>query len=161
ESQRPGVKFPTCDWHRVIKQLGQVVRGESERPPTRFVRTPSMKCFVTRLAASAIAFALFCLPCRAQFFAQTNLASNVSGLAAHRDASLQNPWGMSFGPATPFWVSNQGAGNSTLYDGTGAPQGLVVTIPGGNPTGQVFNPSAEVTLPGAGAATFLFATLGG
>lgn len=77
-----------------------------------------------------------------------NLVSDIPGLAAHHDPNLKNPWGISAGPATPFWVSNAGSGTSTLYNTTGQPLPLVVTVPhpaGGPavPTGQVFNPSAS------------------
>ena len=65
------------------------------------------------------------------------------------DSSLVNPWGMSFSPTSPFWVSDKGTGVSTLYnvnpttDAT-TKLGLTVTIPGdGSPTGQVFNPGAS------------------
>ena len=50
---------------------------------------------------------------------------------------------------------------ATLYDGLGAKQGLVVTIPGGTPTGQVSNPTNDFVLPVGGKALFLFATFGG
>ena len=77
------------------------------------------------------------------FVTQTNLLSDgfLSGVPA--DASLKNPWGISYFPGGPLWVSDNNAGVSTFYDGTGAKQGEV-TIPGGggaspsNPTGQVF-----------------------
>ena len=77
-------------------------------------------------------------------FAQTNLVSNIPGLAAQTDASLINPWGISSSAASPFWVSDNGAGVSTLYNSIGVKQSLVVTVPGvggnpGVPTGQVFN----------------------
>jgi uncharacterized protein (TIGR03118 family) len=59
-------------------------------------------------------------------------------------------------------LANQSSGNSTLYNGSGAAQALVVTIPGGSPTGAVFNSTAsDFVLPVGGKATFLFATLGG
>src|SRR5271167_624113 len=74
---------------------------------------------------------------------QTNLSSDVPGLAANTDPNLKNPWGMSFSPTSPFWVSNQGSGNATLYDGAGNIVPLVVSIPPigfpSGPTGQVFN----------------------
>src|SRR3546814_17079008 len=41
---------------------------------------------------------------------------------------LINPWGVSFAPTGPFWVSNQGSATSTLYNGDGSPVPLVVTI---------------------------------
>lgn len=96
---------------------------------------------------------------------QAFLASQGFTPAATEDQSLINPWGLSFGPTSPFWISNQGAGNTTLYNGLGAKQPLTVTIPGpGNPTGptgQVFNPTSDFALPTGGKALFLFANLNG
>ena len=80
------------------------------------------------------------------FFAtQTNLVSNQAGVATNTDANLTNAWGISFGPGSEFWVSDNGSGFSSQYDGTGAAAiPPLVTIPAGggaassNPTGQVF-----------------------
>jgi uncharacterized protein (TIGR03118 family) len=109
-------------------------------------------------------------------YVQTNLVSNVPGLAAHTDPNLRNPWGTSTGPGLPIWVSDNAAGVTTLYDGAGNPQPgpknqLVVSIPAppsvgsgamGSPTGTVFNPTPDgfvVSESGAsGPAKFLFAT---
>jgi uncharacterized protein (TIGR03118 family) len=109
-------------------------------------------------------------------YVQTNLVSDVPGLAAHTDPNLKNPWGTSTGPGLPIWVSDNNAGVSTLYDGAGNPQPgpkdqLVVAIPGppsagpdavGAPTGTVFNPTADgfvVSKGGvSGPSRFLFAT---
>jgi uncharacterized protein (TIGR03118 family) len=96
---------------------------------------------------------------------QTNLTSDLEGVAANQDPNLQNPWGMT--PTNPFWVSDNNSGVSTLYNGQGQPQSLVVNIPqpdgtpGGSPTGVVFNggPGFRVSENGAtGRALFLFAT---
>jgi uncharacterized protein (TIGR03118 family) len=75
-------------------------------------------------------------------YQQTNLVSDIPGMAAHTDPNLVNPWGISFGPTTPFWVSDNGAGLATLYNGTGTPQGLVVTLP--NPAGGLLAPTGTV-----------------
>jgi uncharacterized protein (TIGR03118 family) len=81
-------------------------------------------------------------------YRQVNLVSDQPGVALVQDTNLVNAWGMSFSPASPFWISANGTGRSTLYavtnDAFGAPQvakqALEVTIPGeGSPTGQVFN----------------------
>src|SRR5579883_1720643 len=78
-------------------------------------------------------------------FLQTNLVSDISGVARFTDPNLVNPWGLSYAPNGPFWVSDNNAGLSTLYNGQGMPQSLVVNIPsptsdtGGTPTGTVFN----------------------
>src|SRR4051794_23989470 len=66
---------------------------------------------------------------RGDFYAQTNLVSDVPGLAPTLDPNLKNPWGMSFNATSPFWVSNQLTGTSTLYNGAGVKQALTVTIP--------------------------------
>ena len=81
-------------------------------------------------------------------YRQVNLVADLQGVALLQDTNLVNAWGISFGPNTPFWVSDNGTGLSTLYavtnDSSGTThvikQGLQVTIPGdGTPTGQVFN----------------------
>ena len=81
-------------------------------------------------------------------YRQINLVSDQPGVALLQDTNLVNAWGVSFSPTSPFWVSDNGTGKSTLYsvtnDASGSPQvtkvGLEVSIPGeGNPTGQVFN----------------------
>jgi uncharacterized protein (TIGR03118 family) len=81
-------------------------------------------------------------------FRETDLVSNIPGRAQHTDPNLVNPWGISNGAATPMWVSDNGAGVTTLYRGDGSKVPLTVTIPPaagptacspGCPTGTVFN----------------------
>src|SRR5256714_191987 len=107
-------------------------------------------------------------------YLQTNLVSDIPGLAAHTDPNLKNPWGTSVGPGSPIWVSDNHAGVTTLYDGAGNPQPRVVSIPAppsagtgavGAPTGQAFNtfdPASTdfvISKNGvSGPAFFLFAT---
>jgi uncharacterized protein (TIGR03118 family) len=107
-------------------------------------------------------------------YVQTNLVSDIPGLAAHTDPNLKNPWGTSVGPGSPIWVSDNHAGVTTLYDGAGNAQSLMVAIPAppsagagavGAPTGQAFNtfdPSSSdfvISKDGkSGPAFFLFAT---
>jgi uncharacterized protein (TIGR03118 family) len=107
-------------------------------------------------------------------YRQTNLLSDIPGFAPVLDPLLVNPWGISMGATTPFWVANNRTGTSQLIRGDvgGAPVVLntspqTVTIPGSLPTGTVFNPTAsEFVLPGACAsapcgANFLFASITG
>ena len=94
-------------------------------------------------------------------FTQTNLVSDVPGLAVTTDPDLVNPWGVSFSPTSPFWVSDNGTGLATLYNGAGDKLGLVVNIPAagggqGAPTGQVYNSSSAFN-----GDRFIFATEGG
>lgn len=81
-------------------------------------------------------------------YQQLNLVSDVPGAAVLHDPDLVNAWGLSFSATSPFWISDNGTGKSTLYavtyDALGqvhvVKQALVVGIPGeGNPTGQLFN----------------------
>jgi uncharacterized protein (TIGR03118 family) len=117
---------------------------------------------------------------------QTNLTSDIPGMAANQDPLLVNPWGISFSSTSAFWVSDNGTGFSTLYNGQGLPQPpgttpptkpLQVTIPTapgstathGTPTGTVFNTSGtgfnvSETVKGVtktGSSVFLFDTLDG
>src|SRR4051794_4511859 len=66
-------------------------------------------------------------------FVVTRLVSDQSGKAQHLDKQLVNAWGIAFAPGSPFWVNDNGTGVSTLYDGKGIKQSLVVTIPSPHP----------------------------
>jgi uncharacterized protein (TIGR03118 family) len=114
------------------------------------------------LMAAGMAAVLF--PLLAAGYVQTNLVSDIPGLAANTDPNLQNPWGVSYGPTDPFRVSDNRTGLSTLYNGSGTPLGQVVTIPppaGGTPpsapTGQVFNAGPSFELTPGNPASFVFA----
>lgn len=107
-----------------------------------------------------------------QQYKQTTLASNTPGVAPVTDTSLVNGWGISRASGGTWWVSDNSTGLSTLYNGQGAKESLVVkipkadpkstTFPAGSPTGTIFNGSTTDFLlaPGAPAA-FLFSTLDG
>ena len=64
-----------------------------------------------------------------RFYAMTPLVSDGAVAARFQDPSLKNPWGVAFNPAGYSWVANNGTGTSTLYDGNGVPQSLVVAVP--------------------------------
>ncbi len=123
-------------------------------------------------ATFALALVLSSQLLLADSFSQTNLVSDLPGTAVTTDPNLKNPWGVAFLPGgSPFWISNQGSGTSTLYDGSGKKMSLVVTVPAGTPpvsgpTGQVFNPTAltktpSFDLPSGKPAIFIFDTLNG
>lgn len=88
-------------------------------------------------------------------YSQTNLVSNVAGVASTTDSQLLNPWGISVLPGQDFWIADNNSGVSTLYDQNGNKDtGLIVTIPGassnpngncspGCPTGTVANASGS------------------
>ena len=101
----------------------------------------------------------------AQHYVNAMLVKNTAP-AKHVDPQMINPWGLVYGPGSPFWVSDAGSGFSTLYDGTGVKQSLVVTVPPasgtgpGSPTGIVYNGSSEFKISNWTSA-FLFDTLDG
>jgi len=113
-------------------------------------------------ALLVLALSLASIPALAQYTA-TTLVKNTGKTG---DKQLINPWGLVYGPGGPFWLSDQGSGLSTLYDGTGVKQSLIVTIPPasgtvlGSPTGIVFNGSQEFKIL-TWTSAFLFATLDG
>jgi hypothetical protein len=81
----------------------------------------------------------------------TALVSDGIIAAAHTDTNLQNAWGVAFAPNGLLWIADNNSNKSTIYDGTGAPQPLVVSIAAGingpaNPTGQVYNGTADVVI---------------
>jgi uncharacterized protein (TIGR03118 family) len=125
-----------------------------------------------RFTAGALLALIMQAVCFAQHYKQTNLVSDTSGVAPVTDPQLVNPWGLSRSSSSPWWISDNGTGVSTLYNGAGAKQSLVVTIPQadpnnnnmpiGTPTGTIANSSQTDFLlaPGKPAA-FLFSTIDG
>jgi uncharacterized protein (TIGR03118 family) len=91
-------------------------------------------------------------------FTVVRLVSDQPGVAANTDPNLVNAWGLTSGPTTPWWVSDNGTDKSTLYRGSdGQPQALVVDVASA-PTGTVFNSTNGFALPSGGNALFLFDT---
>ena len=78
--------------------------------------------------ASALATSAAAAPDNA--YRVTNLVSDQPGQAPHVDPNLVNAWGLVAGPATPFWVADNATSVSTLYDGSGNPIPLVVSVDG-------------------------------
>ncbi len=125
--------------------------------PLRIASTP-----FRAMTLSMVALALLSLPAFAQKVNINYLTSDIPNAAAFPDTNLVNPWGMSISPTGPWWISDNGTGLSTLYNGSGQPQALVVTIPSGSsgtgtPSGTVFNATGDFKINGQVAA-FLFST---
>jgi uncharacterized protein (TIGR03118 family) len=114
----------------------------------RFFRGRLMKAR-QGLSRVLVAFATVVLPAATRWagVVVANLVTDDQGVnaATIMDPNLKNPWGISYAPGGPFWVSDNASGTTTLYrvdSGTNVPTTvpLVVTIPGdGTVTGQVFN----------------------
>ncbi|HEV3004845.1 MAG TPA: TIGR03118 family protein [Pirellulales bacterium] len=101
-------------------------------------------------------------------YVQADLVSSQAGTALIHDPNLVNPWGLALSPTGgDFWVSDNGTSVATLYGGDVGgsaltKNSLVVAIPGGFPTADVFNAGNNfvITAPdgSSGPATFIFAT---
>jgi uncharacterized protein (TIGR03118 family) len=128
------------------------------------------------VVSTTVAFGALCAGAgvaNADGFSQTNLVSNISGLATATDSSLVNPWGLSFANGSPVWISDQGTQTSPLFSvagSTGVSSQPVFTVnipPAGasGPTGQVANAMGmgfDVGNGGNGkSANFIFANLNG
>src|SRR5882672_5737560 len=94
------------------------------------------------------ALSLFLLPAvtQAQHYKQTNLVSDIMGMAPVFDPNLKNPWGLTRSSGSPWWIGNNNSGTSTLYDGKGNIIPLVVTVPppAGSPAGTLATPTETV-----------------
>lgn len=103
-----------------------------------------------------------------RFYAVENLVSDGFVPADNMDPDLVNPWGIAFNPNGFVWVADNGTGLSTLYDGNGVKNSLIVTVPPADnptapsaPTGIVFSSGADfIVTSGAlsGPSRFIFAT---
>lgn len=103
-----------------------------------------------------------------QHYTRTDLTvdqASVSPNAPNHDPNLVNSWGLARSSSSFFWVADNGTGLSTLYDGTGSPQSLVVKIPlpkgqsgTAAPTGAVFNFTQGFQLAPNAPALFIFVT---
>jgi uncharacterized protein (TIGR03118 family) len=89
-------------------------------------------------------------------YTETNLVSDISGKATFTDPHLVNPWGLSRSASSFWWASDEGKGVSTLYNGDGDVQSLVVTVPPASGTGAG-TPTGTVAL----GSEFIFVTLDG
>jgi uncharacterized protein (TIGR03118 family) len=125
--------------------------------------------FWPRLLALSLALAgLLPSTSVAQQYQETDLVANSSqpGIVTV-DPNLVNPWGISRSSTGPWWVSDEGKGVATLYNGSGVAQSLIVTIPQsgqnptGTPTGIVFNGSSDFAVESGKPAVFIFAAFDG
>jgi uncharacterized protein (TIGR03118 family) len=123
---------------------------------------PRTVLFTTSLALTL----LFSSSAAVAQYQVTNLVSNQLKIAKFVDPLVVNAWGLVHAAGSPFWISDNGSGWSTLYTGNGTKVPLNVAIPTaggdgpGSPTGIVFNGSSDFQVQGS-PAVFLFATLDG
>jgi len=125
------------------------------------VKSPRVLVFAGALVAAAFVLAAPSGAAERNAYVVTNLVSNSATVpAAAHDPSLVNAWGLTASSTSPWWVADNGADVSTLYNGsTGAKVSLTVVVEGG-PTGTVFNIAGGTTfpVPGGQSSRFLFAS---
>lgn len=97
-------------------------------------------------------------------YEQTNLLSDLTYVAPNVDLDLVNPWGIAYGPDTPFWIANTGSATSSVVDGRGDLVGPRKIETQAAPTGIVHNPTIGFDIQSGsarGPSTFLYATAQG
>jgi uncharacterized protein (TIGR03118 family) len=105
-------------------------------------------------------------PAAARFYQQHNLLSDRAGAADKVDPNLVNAWGLAAGPTSPWWISDNGTGRSTLYNVGTASVPAVFVVPGAGggqsaPTGLVFNGGTSFVVTnstGTSPARFIFSS---
>src|SRR5260370_3047744 len=128
-----------------------------------------MKTFLRITSGISLAFSISAAAF-GQHYTQVNLVSNTSGVAPVTDPTLINPWGLSRSSSSPWWISDNGTGLSTLFNGAGVKNSLIVTIPKVDPnnktfptrtpTATIFNSVSTYSVHPAGSpSSFLFATV--
>lgn len=130
-----------------------------------------MRKFLSFIALVSIAFALSgpqLALAKPPFYQQRNLISDNTALipAEHQDPHVVNAWGLASSSSSPWWIANNGTDSSTLFNADlEVIPPLVVSIPGGAPTGIVFNNSGGgfVVTKGTatGSAVFIFSSEAG
>jgi len=149
--------FHLSTWrHAILRKAatGAPTRPGANRPrPPRFM--PQLETLEDRMVPAG-------------GYVQTNLVSDIPGLAQITDRSLKNPWGIAESATGPFWVADQVTSVATVYKVTAAGVSklpLTVAIPSRatpphGPTGQVFNDTSSFLVNG-NPALFIFANLDG
>jgi uncharacterized protein (TIGR03118 family) len=103
---------------------------------------------------------------RAQFYVQTNLQSDLAGMAMMTDSNLVGAWGTTHSTNSPWWVNTTFSGLSLLFNGAGQALSLVVHVPptngiGATATGIAFYGGNGFQVASNAPARFIFATLNG
>lgn len=120
-----------------------------------------MKSRFTSATALLVASAFFPAFASAQHYNQKNLVSdipqpkNADGSSVVQDPNLVNPWGITRSATSPWWISDNNAGTSTIYTGGGAPANFLP-----DPAGSLFDNFIFIPPPGFAKAGTLAAPTG-
>lgn len=84
-------------------------------------------------------------------FTTINLVANNNEYGAPNiDPPLLNAWGLAISDEGDIWVSANGTDIAKIYDGNGQQLEPAVTIPGGAPTGVIYNATNTFIIPSTG-----------
>src|SRR6266567_9435919 len=168
-SDRLGPHFGPGERHG--RRLRMSTRSLLRAPPL-FCAALLVACADERSAAPPLAPPSFsrqgepAAPAASRFYQQHNLVSDGAVPADLVDPNLVNAWGLVSSPTSPWWISDNGTGRSTLYRVNAGAIPLIVTVPGAMgkqsaPTGVIFNGGTGFVVSngaGAGPARFIFAS---
>jgi hypothetical protein len=88
-----------------------------------------MKRFLRGTSGLSLAFSMSAVAF-GQYYTQVNLVSNTSGVAPVTDPTSSISMGACpRSSSSPWWISDNGTGLSTLFNGAGVKNSLIVTIP--------------------------------
>jgi len=133
----------------------------SGEPPRGRRWQPGLTAVVAAAGLATAAAPALASAAPANSFTKTNLISNQAPHhASLTDPNLKNAWGITAGPTTPLWVSDNNSGKATVYsggiNGSAVSLDLTVPVPGGNPTGQVFNATTGFPVGGPAGDPAIF-----
>jgi uncharacterized protein (TIGR03118 family) len=128
---------------------------------------PALRNTILRYGVALATLLLLATFAFGQHYQQTNLVSDIPGVAVRTDTNLVNAWGLARSGTSPWWVNSAGASVSILYNGAGEAfppaSPLVVSVPpsGSEPTGIVFNGTTDFEVGIGAPARFIFDTTDG
>ena len=128
-----------------------------------FGKSLFVKSLFLAILSLVFSFGVVTAAAQTNSYTQTNLVSDMAGVANNTDPKLVNPWGISFFPGQAFWIADNKSGYSTIYDATGVSQfSVLIPAPAGDtnastPTGTVINQTSGFKVNGS-PSQFLFDT---
>src|SRR4051812_38660294 len=124
--------------------------------------TYTLSCSGAGFTGTATQNASLAVQAASAYLATTLDEDFAGGAAKKQDPNLVNPWGLALLATSPMWVANNHTDTSTLYNGNGDPQALVVHLPASfGATGMVSNATTDFAVTGGAPPTapaaFIFA----
>lgn len=131
-------------------------------PTATGTATYTLSCSGAGLLGTATQTTTLTVQAASAYLATTLDEDFAGGTARKQDANLKNPWGLALLATSPMWAANNHTDTSTLYNGNGDIQALVVHLPASfDATGMIANATTDFTVSDNAAHTavapFIFA----